>query len=106
MGRAVAEAADVVWLTSDNPRTEDPQRILNDVKPGLDGARGTVFEEIDRARAIRSAVLEAPSGATVLVAGKGHENYQIIGTEVLPFDDAVEVRRALEERRRARRDSR
>lgn len=102
MGRAVAERATEVWLTSDNPRTESPEAILADVRPGLSGAQVTVHEEIDRRSAIREAVLGAPPGSVVAVLGKGHETVQIVGTETFPFDDRVEVRAALTLRREAR----
>lgn len=102
MGRAVAERATEIWLTSDNPRTENPEAILADVRPGLLGVRATVHEELDRRSAIREAVLGAPSGSVVAVLGKGHETAQIVGTETFPFDDRVEVRAALTLRREAR----
>lgn len=102
MGRAVAERATEVWLTSDNPRTECPEAILADVRPGLSGARVTVHEEVDRRSAIREAVLGAAPGSVIAVLGKGHETVQIVGTETLPFDDRVEVRAALTMRREAR----
>jgi UDP-N-acetylmuramoyl-L-alanyl-D-glutamate--2,6-diaminopimelate ligase len=94
MARAAAEGADRVILTSDNPRSEDPERILDDMTEGLPpGAR---FERIaDRAAAIDAAVR---GGGVVLIAGKGHETTQTIGAQVLPFDDRVEARRALSAR--------
>ncbi len=100
MGRAAARHAAVCYLTSDNPRSEVPAAILEDVLPGMQHARGSVRAIVDRREAIREAVLQAPAGATVLVAGKGHETYQIIGSQVLPFDDREEARGALEARRR------
>jgi UDP-N-acetylmuramoyl-L-alanyl-D-glutamate--2,6-diaminopimelate ligase len=102
MGAAVGASADVIWITSDNPRTEPAAQILDDIRPGLAGARGVVFEEQDRAIAIRSAIVQARPGAVVLVLGKGHETYQLIGSEVLAFDDRVEVSQALRARREAR----
>ncbi|MFM8386116.1 MAG: UDP-N-acetylmuramoyl-L-alanyl-D-glutamate--2,6-diaminopimelate ligase [Planctomycetia bacterium] len=96
MARVACEQADRVVFTSDNPRTEDPQAILAEMLAGLDAtqqARALVVP--DRREAIRRAVLEAPDGASVLVAGKGHEDYQIVGSTKLPFDDVTEVREAL-----------
>jgi UDP-N-acetylmuramoyl-L-alanyl-D-glutamate--2,6-diaminopimelate ligase len=110
MGRAAGAVSDLVVITSDNPRTEDPQRILADVEPGVRsagmtslarpdvGARGYVVEP-DRPAAIALAVGLARPGDLVVVAGKGHEDYQIIGTEKRHLDDREEVRRALEHRR-------
>jgi UDP-N-acetylmuramoyl-L-alanyl-D-glutamate--2,6-diaminopimelate ligase len=107
MGEAAARASDLVVVTSDNPRTEDPQRILADIEPGVRdaglvplarataGARGYVVEP-DRPAAIALAVRLARPGDLVVVAGKGHEDYQIIGTEKRHLDDREEVRRALE----------
>jgi len=89
MARAVAQAAELAFVTSDNPRTEDPLAIIHEVLPGFAGPHGCQVEvEPDRATAIRRAVEAARPGDTVLIAGKGHENYQIIGTQRLHFDDA------------------
>jgi UDP-N-acetylmuramoyl-L-alanyl-D-glutamate--2,6-diaminopimelate ligase len=108
MARAVAAYADRVIATSDNPRTEDPERILDQVEAGLAslpklapeqlaGARG--YARIsDRRAAIETAVRIAREGDTVVIAGKGHEDYQIIGRERLPFHDGEEARRALRRR--------
>ncbi len=97
MGAIAAELADWAIVTSDNPRTEDPDQILHDVVAGIPvGANSTVMG--DRAAAIRTAVLEAQSGDGVLIAGKGHEDYQILGTEKVHFDDREQARAALEER--------
>ena len=75
-------------VTSDNPRTEQPEDIINDIKAGMDtAARAKSVFITDRAEAIRSAILFAPAGAVILVAGKGHEDYQIIGTVKHHFDD-------------------
>ncbi len=107
MGEAAARASDLVVITSDNPRTEDPQRILADIEPGVRaaglaplagagaGAHGYIVEP-DRPAAIALAVRLARPGDLVVVAGKGHEDYQIIGTEKRHLDDREEVRRALE----------
>jgi UDP-N-acetylmuramoyl-L-alanyl-D-glutamate--2,6-diaminopimelate ligase len=98
MGAVVARNADFAYVTSDNPRTEDPRAIIEAILPGLGDAPHTV--EPDRRTAIDLAVRSAEPGDVVLIAGKGHENYQIVGTDVLPFDDAAEARRALAERER------
>lgn len=97
MGQAVAKLADVVVVTSDNPRTEDPQRILDDI---LEGIPETVkpIVEIDRAAAINKAIQSARSGDGVIIAGKGHEDYQILGTEKIHFDDREVARDALGKR--------
>lgn len=98
MGAVAARHADFAYVTSDNPRTEDPRAIVDEILPGLGKAPHAV--EIDRRRAIAIAIRDAKPGDVVLIAGKGHENYQIVGTAVLPFDDAAEARRALAERER------
>jgi UDP-N-acetylmuramoyl-L-alanyl-D-glutamate--2,6-diaminopimelate ligase len=98
MGAVVARHADYAYVTSDNPRTEDPRAIVEEILPGLRNAPHAV--EIDRRRAIAAAIHDARPGDVVFIAGKGHEKYQIVGTEVLPFDDAAEARRALAGRER------
>ncbi len=98
MGAVVAQNADYAYVTSDNPRTEDPRAIIEDILPGMAGAPHEV--EPDRRRAIATAIRNAQPGDTILIAGKGHETYQIVGKRVLPFDDAAEARRALAERER------
>jgi len=103
MGAVAAELSDRVVLTSDNPRTEDPQAILREVEAGIPAAAGAKTLVIaDRREAIRRAIHEAPPGSTVLIAGKGHEDYQILGTEKVPFDDVTEAREALVARARER----
>jgi UDP-N-acetylmuramoyl-L-alanyl-D-glutamate--2,6-diaminopimelate ligase len=98
MGQAAASLSDVVILTSDNPRTEDPQRILSDAEEGLHST-GKPYKKIaDRREAIHEAIFEARSRDLVLIAGKGHEDYQIIGREVFHFDDKEIAREALGER--------
>ncbi|MDZ7968091.1 MAG: UDP-N-acetylmuramoyl-L-alanyl-D-glutamate--2,6-diaminopimelate ligase [Nostoc sp. DedSLP03] len=97
MGKIAAELADVAVVTSDNPRTEDPERILQDILAGIaDTVQPTVI--CDRAIAIRTAILQAQPGDGVLLAGKGHEDYQILGTEKIHFDDREHARDALHER--------
>jgi UDP-N-acetylmuramoyl-L-alanyl-D-glutamate--2,6-diaminopimelate ligase len=111
MAEAVARWSDRVIVTSDNPRTEDPERILDDVVVGLaglqpvapealDGAERGYARIADRHEAIALAVGLARAEDTVVIAGKGHEDYQIVGRERLPFDDRVEARRALARRTR------
>jgi UDP-N-acetylmuramoyl-L-alanyl-D-glutamate--2,6-diaminopimelate ligase len=97
MGRIAAELADVAVVTSDNPRTEDPERILQDILAGIPETVKPIVI-CDRATAIRTAILQAQPGDGVLLAGKGHEDYQILGTEKIHFDDREHAREALEER--------
>ncbi len=97
MGKIAAELADLAVVTSENPRTEDPQRILDDILTGIpDTVQPLVIG--DRATAIRTAILQAQPGDGVLLAGKGHEDYQILGTEKIHFDDREQARDALIER--------
>jgi UDP-N-acetylmuramoyl-L-alanyl-D-glutamate--2,6-diaminopimelate ligase len=94
MARAVAEGADLAFVTSDNPRSEDPMDIIREALPGFAGRKRCRVEvEPDRAAAIRRALEAARPGDSVLIAGKGHENYQIVGRQRLHFDD-VKVARA------------
>ena len=94
MGKIAAELADVAVVTSDNPRTEDPKRILQDILEGIPSSVEPIVI-CDRATAIRTAILEAKPGDGVLIAGKGHEDYQILGTEKIHFDDREQAREAL-----------
>ncbi|MCL6515374.1 UDP-N-acetylmuramoyl-L-alanyl-D-glutamate--2,6-diaminopimelate ligase [Alicyclobacillus sp.] len=94
MARIAVDGADEVIFTSDNPRTEDPERILDEMVAGVQGRPG--WRRIsDRERAIRTAIAEASPGDVVLIAGKGHETYQIIGREKIHFDDREIARAAL-----------
>ena len=96
MGRVAAELSDRVVVTSDNPRTEDPHQILREVEAGIPPSLASQCVTVaDRREAIRRAILEAPAGSSVLVAGKGHEDYQILGTTKIPFDDVAEAKSAL-----------
>ncbi len=98
MGEAAGRLSDVVIVTSDNPRTEDPEKILADAEEGL-RLTGKPYEKIaDRRRAIHRAISQARTGDLVLIAGKGHEDYQIIGRETFHFDDKEVAREALNER--------
>ncbi len=85
MGKVAADGADHVIVTSDNPRTEDPERIIDDIVAGM--PTGSFERESDRWVAIALATGQARPGDTVLLAGKGHETYQVIGTESVPFDE-------------------
>ncbi len=96
MAAVACRLADRVLLTSDNPRTEDPAQIIRDALTGVPAVkRGSVTVLEDRAEAIRAAVLEARADDTVLIAGKGHEDYQVVGTTRRPFDDREHARAAL-----------
>jgi UDP-N-acetylmuramoyl-L-alanyl-D-glutamate--2,6-diaminopimelate ligase len=109
MGEAASRRADLLVLTSDNPRSETPERILDQIEQGVRGTglrrieeadlrshrRGYIVEP-DRRRAIDLAVAAAGPGDTVLIAGKGHETVQIVGDRRNPFDDRIEARRAVE----------
>ncbi len=96
MGRIAYELADRIVVTSDNPRTEDPQRILDDVVAGIDADLGPDEVVCDRAAAIEQAITSAQPGDGILIAGKGHEDYQIIGTEKIHFDDREQANEALQ----------
>ena len=97
MGAIAARLADQLVVTSDNPRTEDPQQILNDVVAGIPS--GTTLQvQGDRAVAIADAIATAEPGDLVLIAGKGHEDYQILGTTKVHFDDREEAEKALRAR--------
>jgi len=100
MGRIAAELADDIIVTDDNPRTEDPARIVAEIVAGIAGAAPTVVEH-DRALAIQMALQRSVPDDVVLVAGKGHEDYQIYGRERRPFLDQAIVMAALERRPRA-----
>jgi UDP-N-acetylmuramoyl-L-alanyl-D-glutamate--2,6-diaminopimelate ligase len=95
MGEAAGSLSDVVILTSDNPRTEDPEKILADAEEGIRKTCKPYRKIADRREAIHQAISEARSGDLVLIAGKGHEDYQIIGREVFHFDDKEVAREAL-----------
>jgi UDP-N-acetylmuramoyl-L-alanyl-D-glutamate--2,6-diaminopimelate ligase len=110
MGEAAGMRADLIVATSDNPRTEDPLAILSEIEPGLARSGKAKLDPRhtrmglsgycvvpDRREAIELAVRAARPGDAVLIAGKGHEDYQIVGKEKRPFDDRAEARRALEE---------
>jgi UDP-N-acetylmuramoyl-L-alanyl-D-glutamate--2,6-diaminopimelate ligase len=104
MGEVAARRADLVVVTSDNPRTEDPQAIIDMIVPGVRrGGMGEMKDgsgfavDADRRRAIRAAVSAARAGDTLIIAGKGHEDYQILGTTKIHFDDREEAAAAFAE---------
>ena len=97
MGEIAARLADLAVVTSDNPRTENPQQILQDVLAGIPNSYSPVVEG-DRSIAIRFAIQQAQPGDGVLIAGKGHEDYQILGTEKIHFDDREQARAVLSDR--------
>lgn len=102
MGSIAAKYSDLQVITSDNPRTEDPVQIIKDIEAGvqsLAGKKNYTIEQ-DRRKAIRLAVSEAKTGDVVVIAGKGHEDYQIIGLQKYPFDDRREALAALAEKMR------
>jgi len=95
MGEAAGRMSDIVVLTSDNPRSEDPLLIINDTLVGLQRTPAKFFVEPHRARAIEIAVEQARPGDIVLIAGKGHETSQVLKDRTIPFDDREEARRIL-----------
>jgi UDP-N-acetylmuramoyl-L-alanyl-D-glutamate--2,6-diaminopimelate ligase len=112
MGAVAARLSDFVVLTSDNPRSEDPSRIIDEITRGLSPtpepggpkrAHTPFVTHLDRRAAIEHAVRTATAGDLVLIAGKGHEKYQVIGDRTLPFDDVEAARAALAHRRAASR---
>jgi UDP-N-acetylmuramoyl-L-alanyl-D-glutamate--2,6-diaminopimelate ligase len=96
MGQAASEGSDFVVLTSDNPRSEDPQQIIADALPGLQKTGTHYTVEADRRKAITVAITEAKRGDIVLLAGKGHEKYQITRDGTFPFDDVQVARETLQ----------
>ncbi len=95
MAEVVSSYADVVFLTSDNPRNEDPVTIIEDIRPGLNGFKH-LFIDPDRAEAIKKAVKFMNHGDALIVAGKGHETYQEVKGVRKPFSDVEEIKKALE----------
>jgi UDP-N-acetylmuramyl tripeptide synthase len=110
MGAAAGRLSDLVVLTSDNPRTEAPEAILADIVEGVAAIQSHQYEfheltkgfetpgyvvEPDRRKAIALGLGVAKSGDTVIIAGKGHETYQITGETIVPFDDRVEAKKAI-----------
>jgi UDP-N-acetylmuramoyl-L-alanyl-D-glutamate--2,6-diaminopimelate ligase len=104
MGAVAARLSDLVVVTSDNPRSESPTDIIDEIRQGIDSVatsdtRGRHLAITDRAVAIERAIGEAEPGDVVAIAGKGHETHQAVGDERLPFDDRVVARAALARRR-------
>ncbi len=100
MGAIASELSDYLFITSDNPRTENPQKILNDIRGGIPIST-KIVEELDRELAIQKAIFHAKKGDVVLIAGKGHENYQILGSKTIHFDDRQIARKILFQKDRA-----
>jgi len=98
MGEVAGRASEIVVLTSDNPRSEDPLLIINDVIVGVQRTKAKLFVEPDRQKAIEVALDEARSGDIVLLAGKGHETYQVLRDRTIEFDDRTVARRILGQR--------
>jgi len=97
MGRIAEVLADKVIITSDNPRSEDPQQIITDILSGIKSLSSSkVIVEVDRGAAIETAVRISKEDDVILLAGKGHEDYQILNNETIHFDDREEARKALE----------
>ena len=96
MAQVATALADRVMVTSDNPRTENPEAIIQDVLAGIPAsAQAQVEHEVERGRAIRTAVAAMKQNDVLIVAGKGHEDYQILGTHRIAFDDRSHVAEAL-----------
>ncbi|MNN31824.1 UDP-N-acetylmuramoyl-L-alanyl-D-glutamate--2,6-diaminopimelate ligase [compost metagenome] len=98
MGQIAAKYSEYVFVTSDNPRTENPEAILSDIEQGLTdhGVTRDRYElVVDRKEAIEKAIEMASSKDVVLIAGKGHETYQLIGSQVLDFDDRIVAKEAI-----------
>jgi len=96
MGKISAQLADITIVTSDNPRTEDPEVIIDEIEKGIFEVENRLYYKVtDRKKAIKKALLLAEPGDTVVIAGKGHEDYQIIGTTKYPFDDREVARKIL-----------
>ncbi|MCK5511922.1 MAG: UDP-N-acetylmuramoyl-L-alanyl-D-glutamate--2,6-diaminopimelate ligase, partial [Thermodesulfovibrionia bacterium] len=95
MGAVAADLSDIVIVTSDNPRTEEPMEIIEEITKGI--RKDNYIVEVDRAKAIEKAVSMAQAGDTVLIAGKGHENYQEIKGVRYPFSDKNVLREVLKE---------
>lgn len=104
MGKCAVELSDLAWITSDNPRTEKPEAIVEEVCVGARAAQPpkTFHVSVDRRAAIRAAIREAKAGDVVLIAGKGHEDYQILGKEKIFFDDRIVASQYLAEERTSR----
>ena len=102
MGAIAADNADLVIVTSDNPRTEEPMAIINEILPGLKNKRTACKVICDRPAAIRWAIDNAAPGDVILLAGKGHEDYQVVGHEKHHMDEREIVADHLNERKNGR----
>lgn len=98
MGEIAAQLSDMVIVTSDNPRSEDPEAIIRDIEVGLQRVGKPYRKIVDRRQAIYHAIEQAGAGDLVLIAGKGHETYQIIKDQTIPFDDREVARQAIRQR--------
>ena len=97
MGEVSGNMADLTIITSDNPRLEDPQAIIDDIKTGISKTTGKYVEIIDRKEAIRYAIANGEPGDIIICAGKGHETYQDIGGQKHDIDERVLIKEILEE---------
>src|SRR5262249_61992277 len=98
MGEVAGRLSDLTILTNDNPRQEDPLKIISDIVVGMQKTGGKYLIEPDREKAIGMAIDEAREGDIVLLAGKGHEDYQVLADVTLPWDDREKARNALRAR--------
>ena len=95
MGHIAEKYSDLFWITNDNPRSEDPLGIIHEIQKGI--RKDASFRiQLDRKVAIEEAIMEAKKGDVVVIAGKGHEQYQILKNTVIPFDDREVVKQALQ----------
>ena len=101
MGSIAEEFSDHLFITSDNPRSEEPQKIVNDILMGIE-KRDKITIEIDRFRAINESIKFANKEDIVLIAGKGHEDYQILNDKVIDFDDRKIAYKFLEEKSKSK----
>ena len=99
MGEVSGRLADLTVITSDNPRFEEPQAIIDDIKTGISKTDGTYIEIIDRKEAIRYVIEHGQPGDVIVLAGKGHEDYQEIKGVKYPMDERVLIAQILKERR-------
>ena len=98
MGRIAGAISDIAIITSDNPRFEDPMSIIDEVEEGIEGVCNNYLIEPDRAKAIELAINMAEPGDMVVLAGKGHEDYQILGDKKIHFDDREYARATIRRR--------
>nr|WP_276630087.1 cyanophycin synthetase [Terrisporobacter hibernicus] len=96
MGKIAQEYSDIAIITSDNPRYEEPNEIIKDILIGINKEKENYVVIVDRKDAIKEAISRAKEGDVVLIAGKGHENYQIIKDEIVEFDDKLVAKEILD----------